>query len=61
MPLPCPAITVKEDEEMDELLMWDDELEGASPEELPRRRLLDFSIYNAEVSTGCRYAIHLAC
>jgi hypothetical protein len=41
---------MQEVEETDELLLWDDEMAGMDPEDLPRRRLLDFSLYNAEVS-----------
>ena len=41
---------MQEEEETDELLLWDDEMAGMDPEDLPRRRLLDFSLYNAEVS-----------
>ncbi len=36
-------------EEMDELLLFDEELADADPEDLPKRLLSDFSIYNAEV------------
>lgn len=36
-------------EEMDELVLWDEELADVDPELLPKRLLTDFSIYNAEV------------
>lgn len=36
-------------EETDELLLWDEEMADVDPEQLPRRLLTDFSIYNAEV------------
>ncbi len=37
------------EDETDELLLWDEELAQLDPEDLPKRRLTDFSIYNAEV------------
>lgn len=47
----------QEHEETDELLLWDDEMAGLDPDQLPRRRLLDFSIYNSEVRRGCVWAL----
>ena len=40
---------VQVEEETDELLLMDEELFGMDAEDLPRRVLSDFSIYNAEV------------
>ena len=47
---PAPAAYVKEEDELDELLMADEEdLSGLTdPEALPRRLLTDFSVYDAE-------------
>ena len=45
-PLPTPYS--KNEEEMDELLLWDEELLDYDPEYLPRRTLTDFAIYNAD-------------
>ena len=45
---PAPAPYNKEEEEMDELLLYDEELAELDPEHLPRRLLTDFSIYNAD-------------
>ena len=49
---PLPAQYEKEEEEADELLLWDEEMAWMDPEDLPKQLLDDFSIYNAEV--GCR-------
>lgn len=47
---PMPKQYEKEDEEVDELaLLWDEELAVMDPEDLPRRLITDFSVYNAEV------------
>jgi hypothetical protein len=49
----CPALASqayrKEEEETDELLLYDEECAELDPAYLPRRLLTDFSIYNAEV------------
>lgn len=45
---PPPTAYDKEEEEMDELLLFDEELAGLDPEYLPRRLLTDFSLYNAD-------------
>ncbi|KAL6767831.1 MET1 [Auxenochlorella protothecoides x Auxenochlorella symbiontica] len=47
---PAPLAYAKEEEEVDELLLADEEElgGGADPETLPRRLLTDFSVYNAE-------------
>jgi hypothetical protein len=47
---------MQEEEETDELLLMDEELFDAPPEDLPHRQLTDFSIYNAEVSMACSHA-----
>lgn len=39
----------QEEEETDELLLLDEEMLDADPEDLPRRLLTNFAIYNAEV------------
>jgi hypothetical protein len=44
------GIHAQEEEEMDELLLLDEEMLDAGPEDLPRRLLTNFAIYNAEVS-----------
>jgi hypothetical protein len=49
---PLPKQAVKEGEEMDELLLFDEELADLDPEDLPRRLMTDFSVYNAEVGGG---------
>jgi hypothetical protein len=46
---PLPKQAVKEGEEMDELLLFDEEAAELDPEYLPRRMLTDFCVYNAEV------------
>ncbi|KAK9918243.1 hypothetical protein WJX75_002529 [Coccomyxa subellipsoidea] len=45
---PEPAQYEKEEEETDELLLLDEETLDADPEDLPRRLLTNFAIYNAE-------------
>lgn len=45
---PAPAAYNKEEEETDELLLFDEELAEVDPEHLPRRLLADFSIYNGD-------------
>ena len=45
---PAPTPYNKEEEETDELLLYDEELAECDPECLPRRLLTDFSIYNAD-------------
>ncbi|CAD7705413.1 unnamed protein product [Ostreobium quekettii] len=45
---PFPAQYEKEREEMDELLMADEGLLSLAPEELPKRILSDFAVYNSE-------------
>ena len=42
----CPE---QEEEETDELLLLDEEMLDAPPEDLPRRLLTNFAVYNAEV------------
>ena len=42
----CPN---QEEEETDELLLLDEEMLDAPPEDLPRRLLTNFAVYNAEV------------
>ena len=39
---------VQEQDEMDELILADDEMLDLAPEDLPRRVLSDFAVYNAE-------------
>ncbi len=39
----------QEEEETDELLLLDEEMLDADPEDLPRRLLTNFAVYNAEV------------
>ena len=39
----------QEEEEMDELLLLDEEMLDAAPEDLPRRLLTNFAVYSAEV------------
>ena len=46
---PFPVSYEKEEEETDEMLLFDEEMMDADPEYLPRRLLHDFAIYNAEV------------
>ncbi|CAL5224063.1 g6688 [Coccomyxa viridis] len=45
---PEPAQYEKEEEETDELLLMDEEMLDAPPEDLPRRLLTNFAVYNAE-------------
>jgi len=45
---PLPTQYVKEEEELDEFLLYDEALELLSPEELPKRVLTEYSIYNAD-------------
>ena len=45
---PLPALYVKDEEELDEFLLYDEELEQLAPEDMPRRILTDYSIYNAD-------------
>jgi hypothetical protein len=45
---PPPTPYAKEEEETDELLLFDEEMAEADPEALPRRLLTDFSLYNAD-------------
>ena len=45
---PAPQQYIKEQEEMDELLFFDDEMMDIDPEYLPKRVLSDFSVYNCE-------------
>ena len=49
----CPE---QEEEETDELLLLDEEMLDAPPEDLPRRLLTNFAVYNAEV--GAKTAWH---
>ena len=42
----------QEEEEMDELLLLDEEMLDAAPEDLPRRLLTNFAVYNAEVGAA---------
>jgi hypothetical protein len=46
---PLPQQYEAAEEEADELLLWDEELGGMDPEDLPKRLLDNFTIYNAEV------------
>ena len=46
---PFPVSYEKEEEETDEMLLFDEDMMDADPEYLPRRLLHDFAIYNAEV------------
>jgi len=48
-------------EEMDELLLWDEEMVDCDPDLLPKRLLTDFSIYNAEVGDGEWRGEHIDC
>ena len=53
-PSPGTAVTAgvcpkQEEEETDELLLLDEEMLDAPPEDLPRRLLTNFAVYNAEV------------
>lgn len=45
---PLPMQYVKEEEELDEFVLYDEELEMLSPEEYPKRVLTQYSIYNAD-------------
>ena len=45
---PLPTQYVKMEEEMDEFLLYDEALECLAPEELPKRTLTDYAIYNAD-------------
>ena len=45
---PLPTQYVKMEEEMDEFLLYDEELEVLAPEDLPKRTLTDYAIYNAD-------------
>ncbi|MEW5318123.1 MAG: hypothetical protein WDW38_009370 [Sanguina aurantia] len=45
---PLPAQYAKEGEETDELVMFDEDCMDMDPEELPKRTLTEFAIYNAE-------------
>lgn len=54
---PMPAQYVKEEEETDELVMWDEELADYALEDLPKSILTDFSLYNAEVTGRMAVAI----
>ena len=42
---------MQEEEETDELLLMDEEMLDAPPEDLPRRLLTNFAVYNAEVGS----------
>ncbi len=48
-PLPTQYDKEAEEEETDELLLFDEAYLNADPEFLPRRLIKDFSIYNSEV------------
>ena len=48
---PVGGADVKEEEETDELLLMDEEMLDAPPEDLPRRLLTNFAVYNAEVGS----------
>ena len=43
---------LQEQEETDELLLMDEEMLDAPPEDLPRRLLTSFAVYNAEVGSA---------
>lgn len=45
---PLPAFYKGEEDEMDEYLLFDEEVEGLAPEDLPRRRLEDWTLYDGE-------------
>ena len=52
----CPN---QEEEETDELLLLDEEMLDAPPEDLPRRLLTNFAVYNAEVGArGMKWHEH---
>ena len=46
---PEPAMYERADEEADELLLAYDDAYAVAPEDLPRRLLSDFAVYNSEV------------
>ena len=46
---PEPAVYERADEEADELLLADEEAYHTAPEDLPRRLLSNFAVYNSEV------------
>ena len=46
---PAPAMYERADEEADELLLCDDDAGDVAPEDLPRRLLSEFAVYNSEV------------
>ena len=46
---PKPYTHSQEEEETDELLLLDEEMLDAHPDDLPRRLLTSFAVYNAEV------------
>lgn len=46
---PPPAMYERADEEADELLLCDDDAGDVAPEDLPRRLLSEFAVYNSEV------------
>lgn len=48
----------QEEEETDELLLLEEEMLDADPEDLPRRLLTNFAIYNSEVSASERACLH---
>ena len=45
---PLPQQYIKEEEEMDEFILYDEEMENLCPEDLPKRILTDYSIYNGD-------------
>lgn len=45
---PLPTLYIKDEEELDEFLLYDEELETLIPEDMPKRILTDYSIYNTE-------------
>ena len=48
---PVGGSGLQEEEETDELLLMDEEMLDAPPEDLPRRLLTNFAVYNAEVGS----------
>lgn len=48
LPSTKPGVWLQTEAETDELLLVDEDMLDADPEQLPRRLLSDFAIYNAE-------------
>lgn len=45
----CKLVAVQVEDETDELLLQEDDMFNVDPNDLPRRLLTDFAIYNSEV------------